>query len=550
MLLDTIAEQFVEAKPYYRTISTSWHALFPGKYARAMKYARNTYKIAKYAQAKRKGATTAELVGMEIFGRLRGKMMAPFTTRMCHLHVRAARTHHDPFRKNGVGGRSWIDRPGRYNMVIVYHDANRAGPHVDVHIGRLSLIYKVKPDVYAQLKYNRDGYLTDNSKKILMDFVRGEIADGSRLAQNIDHTVTNAHASWTNGDREGTNYGDGFTRQIISESQVDIYKAYWDGPIEFYAPALNARQSMYLYKIYDGKVPIVIWGNKATKHPAFTDRLHLKLEVHPDEQKMDMSTSTLKYDGSSAYIVVGPKGTRVFSPRYSKVTGERIEYTPKLNGLSHAHSDETIIAMGEVMFKQKSWNPFAETKYLPQSQASGILNSNELVPKGYEVEVRVYRVDKVGRTNVRDLPFHENRDLQHQVAAKSEFMKVVDYMTPEEAHERGFEGVVVAPYGGSVNDGYKIKYVDDALDWKIVSVDFGDGDKGGIAGVVRAESLESGKSFNLGPGQMGDHTLCRDMMQHPERYEGRVIKVESRRGHEGRAAKVVGFHDDKGIAWV
>jgi hypothetical protein len=61
-------------------------------------------------------------------------------------------------------------------------------------------------------------------------------------------------------------------------------------------------------------------------------------------------------------------------------------------------------------------------------------------------------------------------------------------------------------------------------------------------------SLESGKKFKLGPSQMGDQTLTRHMMDNPNLYEGSVVKVNSKRGHEGRASKVIGFHDDKGLA--
>jgi hypothetical protein len=39
-------------------------------------------------------------------------------------------------------------------------------------------------------------------------------------------------------------------------------------------------------------------------------------------------------------------------------------------------------------------------------------------------------------------------------------------------------------------------------------------------------------------------------MANPDDYIGTVIRVNSKIGHEGRASKVVGFHDDKGFAPV
>jgi hypothetical protein len=250
--------------------------------------------------------------------------------------------------------------------------------------------------------------------------------------------------------------------------------------------------------------------------------------------------------------VIGPKGTTVWSPRQSAKTGEQIEYTHKMRGLTMAaNNGETIVAMGEIMFLTKPTLKERildrqKPEYLPCAQGSGLLNSNSVLPDGVEPVIYLYRVDQVGRRKMGDLDFWENRELQERVASMApQHLKVVELMSAEEAQDRGFEGIVVVPEGGSVNDGYKIKWWMDPHDWRIDDVGFFEGPRGGVAGVVTCTSLESGKRFYLGPGQMGDHELCHDMALNPDDYIGTTVKVQSRHGHEGRAAKVMQFHDDK-----
>lgn len=575
----TITRGLVAGKPYFTSFTPGPQKLFLGTAAKVAKAAGTVWLGAKLGKDMIKGKPMSTIVGEQIGGRVIGKTISPVSSRVTRAHVKLPhQPKRDFWRKNGMGGRSWMTEPGRHEMVIIFHDANRAGPHIDVHLGHLSMIYKVKPDLYAQLRYNREGYLTEDSKKLIINHVRWEINNGSRLPQNLDHSLTNARSSWVDGDVEGVNYGDGKTRQVVDISTVDVYKAYADGPIEFYAPHLNPHRSMYLYQIYPGdgkRAPILIWGNKGTQPPKLEERLHLKM-VDPKlidtklPEVADMSTATAKYDGSSCYVVISPKGTTVWSPRSSVKTGQQIEYTHKLNGIAMGASNgETIVAMGEVLFKPKQ-TPVQkllrqEPEYLPCAQGGGLLNSNSVLPEGIEPEIRLYRVDQVGRRKMGDADFWENRKLQEQVAAMNpKHLKVVELMTPDEAQDRGFEGVVVAPLqtydtihvkdvdedwpvvgAGSINGGYKVKWWMDPHDWRIDDVGFFEGPRGGVAGVVTCTSLESGKRFYLGPGQMGDHELCYDMAANPDDYVGLTIKVNSRHGHEGRAAKMQEFHTDK-----
>jgi hypothetical protein len=553
--INIVSQNLYNSKEYFVAVNPNLPYAFAGTYKRSIKLVLFGHKTYVSLRSIRKGVPLATATGDFIGSKIIKKVTRPARNQVAKTHVKMTRLDHDWRRKNGIGGRTWITEPGQYKMVIVFHDANRAGPHIDVHIDRLSMVYKVKPDLYAKLKYNSDGMLTEKSRQAIIDHVRWEVNNGSRVPQNIDHSKTNARYSWVGGDPAEKHYGAAKTRQVVLETDVEIYKAHHNGPIEFYAPAINSHRAMYLYKIYPGtskRAPILIWGNKSHQPPKLEDRLHLKMMPPEDTDKLaqlaDMSTATAKYDGSSCYFVITKHGTTVWSPRQSKITGEQIEYTFKIDGIATTTSEQTIVGMGELLFKEKSWNPFKQHNYLPSATGSGILNSNSVVPKNIQPEIRIYRIDRIGKEYVGNQNFWTNRELQQQVSQLNNNLKVVELMDPDTAHTKGYEGVVVVPKEASVNDGFKLKWWADPSDWRIDKVEFKQGSKGGVAGVAWMTSLESGKKFKLGPSQMGDQTLTRAMMDNPKLYEGSVVKVNSRRGHEGRASKVIGFHDDKGLA--
>jgi hypothetical protein len=569
--LSVLNDELIAAKPVFTTLSPGMPAVFRAE-AAGIKYLFKGISAIRTARQWRRGSTVADIIGGRLGGKVINKSTAPVQKRVLKAHLdtqsravakRELATHPVASEiKNGptpneLKTREWINEPGRTQMVIVFHDAKKAGPHIDVHIGQLSLVYRVKPEVYSQLRYNNKGYLTEASQKLLVDYVKDHVNRGARVAQNLDHTPEDARETWVNGDPMDTTYGAGRTRQIISESAVDVYKAHEDGPVEFYAPAINPHRALYLFKLYDGGekgAPILVWGNKQHHPPALEDRLHLKMIDSKDLSKLsakaDMKTSTIKYDGASCYVVTGPKGTTVWSPRISARTGEQIEYTMKLDGVGGITAPETMIGMGELLFKEMSACGRRTVRTLSAAEVGGILNSQAVLPERIKPEIRLYRIDKVGRVKTGALGFWENRQLQQRLADQDPEgrLKVVELATPEKAMKLGFEGVVAVPEGAGVNDGYKVKWWQDPSDWRIDAIDFKPGDKGGMAGVIRCTSLESGKTFNLGPGQLGTRELCQSMMDDPDRFIGSVLKVESRHGHEGRAAKVIGFHDDKGLS--
>lgn len=594
MNLDVARHEMVQARPYFKNVSPAWPGLIRGRMARWARRAFTAMWVSHEVRAYADGKPAAEIAGNIVGGKIKRSVMNKPRKLVTdgHQHMRHIQGR-DFFRKNGLGGHYWFYKPGRHPLVVVFHDAYRAGPHLDIHIGRFSMVRRVKPEVYEQIRYNSDGYLTQDSKKLLLEFLREEVDNNTRIPQNLDHSITNTKATWLASDvkptrpdkeelvaptlmpwvpdrirntdwfqtvekRRAPGYGAGDTRQVVLEDTIDIIKAHHHGPFEFYAPKLNFHRGMYVYRLYPGsetRAPILIWGNLQHNPPSLEDRLHLRFIQPEDIEKMiarsDPETSTAKYDGSSCYVVINSKGTTVWSPRESKATGQQIEYTYMLKDIATTTSDETIIGMGELMFHKPTpfWEFRERKEFLPQATAGGLLNANRVLPKGIRPEIYLYRIDKIGRNKTIDLPFWENRVLQEQVAELDpEHLKVVELMSPEKAKFEGFEGVVMVPPEESVVNGFKTKWWRDPDDWRIDSVDFEPGPRGGIAGVVWATSLESGKKFKLGPGQVGDRALNERMMERPEEYIGSVIQVQSRHGHEGRAAKVLGFHQDKGVA--
>jgi len=482
---------------------------------------------------------------------------------------------------NGLGGRSeMVMRPevdaddnGRIikRMIIVYHHANKAGKHIDVHIGRRSVIYRVtgKP-VEKLIKFNNQGMLTEVSKEALLKHVRAEITNNSRTPQNLDHSLANARCSWAY-DPELANvegYGSGPTRQVIIEQDVEFYHPSVHSSLHLYAPCLNPDQGLYMYQLYPGTektAPIMILGTLIPQPVPFKDRLHLKL-IQPEDfeakfkGKIDVNTATRKYDGASAYFTSNGQGFKFFSPRQSVVTGKNIEYTYKLPELADKGSEHKPVGMGEVMFWQRTpiglltnqfgikgpekvcWN------YIDAASIGGILNSNSIRPRNIHPDFRVYRMDKWDGKDVHNASFATNR--LYQEALRDEvgghFNVVTLARCQRTRTSESWEGFVGTAEGASINKGLKVKWWGDDADWRVTANELSLSEKGNIQGVLEFTSLESGKAFNLGPGQIGSFDDCMALLQAKDSVVGMVAKVHGRQGHEGRACKLVMWHMDKG----
>ena len=77
----------------------------------------------------------AEAIGRYIGRRINHRLFTPVRNTITKTHMRVQYNKRDTTKINGIGGRTWInpeidaDKNGRIikNMVIIYHDANKAG---------------------------------------------------------------------------------------------------------------------------------------------------------------------------------------------------------------------------------------------------------------------------------------------------------------------------------------------------------------------------------------------------------------------------------------
>lgn len=524
--------------------------------------------LMRFLRAGKQIETVMSLANPEDAGRMMARRMSgtvlfrPVRKLVERGHFRAMRVTRDVRRRNGMGGRSWIfsdldrGKDGRIvkNMVVMFHDANKAGRHLDIHIGHLSLVIRVsgKP-VESKIRYNRSGRLTEASRKALLDHLRDEVAQSSRMAQNLDHSPTNARMGWLKGERGLKGYGAGQTRQVVLEEPVEILSVGKDvgATLRMFCPSIWPHGQTYLHKLYPGKsgsAPIVVWGQTKPKVPVFEPKPSLVM-IKPEEvekflKRVDPTTITVKEDGAATSFDTTDKGTTFWSPRISKETGQRIEYTHKLPELMRMRHDAHPRGRGELMFRRRMlWFPI--WRKLSAAEIGGILNANHIRPRDVIPDFMVYSVDKWNGKDVSDISFHENRNLQLELADANQFIRlprIVQFWL-----NQNLEGVVGVPEGKSLKDGLKLKFWGDTDDWEVESVELKYGPTGRTAGVVWFRSMSSGKRFKLGPGQLGTEKRVIEMMTNPKRFIGMVGKVKSRRGHEGRAAKLREWHLDKGV---
>ena len=561
----------IRGRSAYTTIVPGISALFASKLvASAIKLGMNTGFTLKSLHDEISNKTPISEITGSIFG---GMVLhhVMHTPRKAFIRSFSIPRRHRPLGAPlGASQRTWVNEIDKSivndrvvkDVRIMYHDTNKVGKHLDCHIGHQSIVIRVsgKP-VEAQLKFNSEGYLTQNSKDLLMDHLRAEIKNNSRVVWNHDHTMANAAMSWVGGSREDVGYGAGVTRQLVMQDKGELYHIPLKSSQHWYIPKINPDQGTYMYQIYPGTektAPILIWGNLIPLDERFQDRLHLQL-IQPEDlstfiSKSDPTTTTRKYDGASTYFSSNGQGFKFFSPRYSKVTGHRIEYTYKLSEMTEIGHPDKPIGMGELMFwkyngifnllklfdirgpERICW------KYLPAASIGGVLNSNSVRPIDVYPEVNIYRIDKYLGQNTTMLPFFQNRVLQEQVAeVNPDYFQVVRFCTPKKYTD--WEGMVAVPQGLSVNDGLKLKFRGDENDMTISSIDLSLSKKGYIQGTISAQF--NGRTYNFGSGQIGSFDDCMSIMDNPEKYIGRVIKVRPQRGGVARAAKIVAIHLDK-----
>lgn len=455
----------------------------------------------------------------------------------------------------------------KVERIIVFHDAYKAGPHIEWYlvvngqahnmgVKRLNAERLERIGYDKRGFYNNNGDLSQKARRSLLEVVQEEFDGeglGSFVGQSTDHMPDEARESWRVGERltDQSSYGAGKARIVLADDKVEVWKL--GETIEGRDPLISNNKDFYIHKFKEtenGNVVLKI-GLKSHGDPDFPDRLHLKPYIGEetyDKFVRDVGNDgivTLKEDGASFYFQITKHGFRAWSPRRSVETNERIQYTHKLGGVRHLTSDKPIEGMGEITFVDKRTG-----KILHSHEIGGLLNRKTPLDDHYEPRLVIYRIDQVGRKSVIDEPYERNleridnlvRDLDDPRVHTPEIVGWADaYHTSQK-----YEGLVGIPKGSSIGEALKYKPRGNLHDWPVTAVDLHYGPKGRIAGVVRFQR-EDGKPAKIGASSMGTDEEVLDIMNNPDKYVGRVARVESYKGHEGRAAKFVDWHQDKGL---
>lgn len=444
--------------------------------------------------------------------------------------------------------------------VIVFHDANEAGPHVEWYIDVDGQSYNIgvkrlTSERYNKVKYNSQGKLTQESRDYLLNIVREEYDGGGRgsfVGQSTDHHPREAREEWAEWDplHQG-GYGAGRSRTVLDDSTIEVWKL--GQTIEGRDWVIDKHRDFYIHKPFPGSRDTILKvGLKKQANPTFKDRLHLKpriggqdtLELFKEHVGPD-GIVTIKHDGASFYFILDRQGLQAFSPRISKETGSRISYTHRIGDLRYKTSEQRVVGMGELQYVDKRTG-----HTLLAHEVGGILNTRGPIPNYVEPRLTIYRIDEFGRKDVSHEPYKENLDRIRSVTSVLDDTRihaphVLEF--DELIHNSDHEGFVGIPDGHSIHQGYKYKSRVDENDWVVDEIELKPGEKGGIAGVVWFKN-EAGKRFKIGASSMGDRETVSHIMEHPEQYEGRVAKVLGYKGHEGRAARFVDWHLDKGTS--
>lgn len=198
----TLAQSFVKAENIFITFTPNWTALITIKWFKWLLQIYNIYNTIKNI------INTNTSLEKDIADLISNKILSSCLNRPNNFILRNIKhisiTKRWKAKGLNASHRTWIgnwDKGSNSRIVkelnIMYHDANRAGKHLDVHLGHLSIVIRVngKP-VESQIKYNNKGELTQISKDALINHLRAEVANNSRMVWNHDHTLTNARSNW------------------------------------------------------------------------------------------------------------------------------------------------------------------------------------------------------------------------------------------------------------------------------------------------------------------------------------------------------------------
>lgn len=442
-------------------------------------------------------------------------------------------------------------REGR--LVIILHDADRAGLHLDLHfLGPVESSFVInirnKP-IAKELRYNKSGELTQASREKLIAFIHDEFdGNGAWVAQNLDHNDTQATTTWLQRDEIGDGYGAGNFRQEVLDTRVAYLKT--GTTMEAWVPELSERK-LYAVNAFQESaardVPVWKFGlKKPTDYTPKSGKLKLRHVQSTDELRKwvgEDAVLTQKLDGASTHVKRTTKGTSAWSPRISKRSGRRISYDSKIGAL-HSHGGTSFEGMGELMYQKPDGN------WVLASQVGGILNSKDLPPSDHRPTVFLYKVDTYDGKKVKPDTASQRYVIQRICDEDgSDTLRPVPMATWEDADGVAsgvldWEGLVAVPKDGDINSqGVKFKPRGEHLDGVIEDITFREGPRGGITGVIVYRDPSTGRTFQTASGI--DHDTKLHLASNKDAYVGRTVKLKGFTGGNHRAVTYDGIHPDK-----
>lgn len=428
-----------------------------------------------------------------------------------------------------------------FDLIIQEHRARKAGPHFDVRIG------------------NKDtglhSWVTKGDKPF-------PLPDGKKLA--IEQPVH----SYKYKDFEGeipSGYGAGTVRKYLEDSVLisDVDK----DKIIFTTTGRYPERFALIRT--DDKNWLLI--NITPVEPVPPKRNYINVpheEIANAINKItDSDTIEAKVDGALGVFKILKNRLEILSHRKSKISKRPIFYTEKFFGffpkLENKNLNDTVF-VGEVYAVRETDE--GEEQALSSNELSGILNSTLKNALDYirseNIKFKAY---------VFDILRYKGKDIDWNEVPYSERLKMIESLTKElnqqfndkfqppvyvfgkdkawelwnklkEDKRLYTDGIVIWPEKGKPK---KLKFYDET-DVYIVDIIPENSARGLAGGIVWSYTPNGEPMGIIGTGM--DHKLKKDMLEHPEDYIGRVMKVkflEKTKAGKLRAPVFISLHEEK-----
>lgn len=431
------------------------------------------------------------------------------------------------------------------DLVIQKHLARRAGPHFDLRIGK--------------------GKETGLHSWVLKGTEALPFPGGKKLA--IEQPVH----SYKYKDFEGeiaSGYGAGFVEKYFSDkiliSEVDKDKLLFT--------TTGKYPERFLLLRTDDKKWLLI--NITPTKPPPEKRHYIVVDSDEIEEEFkkikDTDTIQAKVDGALGIFNILKKRLEILSPRISKVTGRPIFYTEKFFGYFPKLPEDKAKKLNDTVFVGEIFavkeDDEGKIMAIPPQELSGILNSslknalqyikeNNIKFKTFIFDVLRYKGKDI---DWNEVPYHERLKMIESIVSQlnenfdDAFSAPIMVFGKERAKELWeklkkdkslyTDGIIIWPEKGRPK---KIKFYDEE-DVYIVGIIPEDSDRGMAGGIVWSYSPGGEPVGVIGTGM--DFNLKKDMMEHPEDYIGRVVRVkflEKTKKGKLRNPVFISLHEEK-----